>query len=127
MTKITPQAIRLDLSTHCQLKCPSCPTAQGKIKEQLGAGFVSLENLQKFIDQNPEIIHIELSNWGEVLLNPELPLILEYAYQNNVIITISNGANLNTAKAETLESLVKYRVRQITCSIDGASQETYSH
>jgi MoaA/NifB/PqqE/SkfB family radical SAM enzyme len=125
MTTINPQTIRLDLSTHCQLKCPSCPTAQGKIKEQLGAGFVGLENFQKIIANNPEILHIELSNWGEVLLNPELPLILEYAYQKNVIITISNGANLNTAKAETLEALVKYRVRQITCSIDGASQETY--
>jgi MoaA/NifB/PqqE/SkfB family radical SAM enzyme len=126
MTKINPQAIRLDLSTHCQLKCPSCPTAQGKIKEQLGSGFVSLENFQKIVDQNHQISHIELSNWGEVLLNPELPQILEYAYQNNVIITIMNGANLNTAKPEALESLVKYKVRQITCSIDGASQETYS-
>jgi len=125
MTTINPQTIRLDLSTHCQLKCPSCPTDQGKIKEQLGAGFVGLENFQKIVANNPEILHIELSNWGEVLLNPELPLILEYAYQNNVIITISNGANLNTAKPETLEALVKYRVRQITCSIDGASQETY--
>ena len=125
MTKINPQAIRLDLSTHCQLKCPSCPTAQGKIKEQLGSGFVSLENFQKIVDQNHQISHIELSNWGEVLLNPELPQILEYAYQNNVIITIMNGANLNTAKPEALESLVKYKVRQITCSIDGASQETY--
>lgn len=126
MTIITTQAIRLDLSTHCQLKCPSCPTAQGKIKEQLGSGFVSLNNFKQIIANNPEVLYIELSNWGEVLLNPELAEMLAYAYQNNVNITISNGANLNTAKPEILEAIVKYQVRQITCSIDGASQATYS-
>ncbi|MGL5033425.1 MAG: radical SAM/SPASM domain-containing protein [Microcystaceae cyanobacterium] len=126
MSTITPHAIRLDLSTHCQLKCPSCPTAQGKIKEQLGSGFVSFDNFKKVIANNPEILYIELSNWGEVLLNPELPEMLAYAYENNVNITISNGANLNTAKPESLEALVKYQVRQITCSIDGASQATYA-
>ncbi|MEB3312092.1 MAG: radical SAM protein [Snowella sp.] len=125
MTQITPQVIRLDLSTHCQLKCPSCPTAQGIIKEQLGAGFVSLENFKKIIADNPEVMSIELSNWGEVLLNPQLPQMLEYAYQKNVLINIGNGTNLNTAKPEVLESLVKYQVRVITCAIDGASQETY--
>ncbi len=126
MTQITPQVIRLDLSTHCQLKCPSCPTAQGLIKEQLGAGFVSFENFKKIIADNPEVMSIELSNWGEVLLNPQLPEMLAYAYEKNVLITIGNGANLNTAKPDLLEAIVKYQVREITCSIDGASQETYS-
>ena len=126
MTAITPYSIRLDVSTHCQLKCPSCPTAQGKIDTELGSGFVSLDQFQDLIENNPDVLHVELSNWGESLLNPQLPLMLEVAYRHNVIITISNGANLNTVKPEALEAIVKYRVRQITCSIDGASQETYS-
>jgi len=126
MTAITPHSIRLDLSTHCQLKCPSCPTAQGKIDSELGSGFVSFDQFRDLIENNPELLHVELSNWGESLLNPQLPLILETAYRHNVIVTISNGANLNTVKPEALEAIVKYRVRQITCSIDGASQETYS-
>ncbi len=36
-----------------------------------------------------------------------------------------NGVNLNHARDEVLEGLVKYRVRGVKCSIDGASPETY--
>lgn len=37
-----------------------------------------------------------------------------------------NGVNLNHASDAILEALVKYKFRGLTCSIDGASQETYS-
>src|SRR5262249_38648213 len=40
-------------------------------------------------------------------------------------ITIENGANLNNVREAALEALVKYQVRMMTCSIDGASPETY--
>src|SRR5439155_19972245 len=36
------------------------------------------------------------------------------------------GANLNHVKKEVFEDLVRYRVAGITCSIDGASPETYA-
>jgi hypothetical protein len=38
---------------------------------------------------------------------------------------MSNGVNLNHARDEVLEGLVKIRVRAVNCSIDGASWETY--
>jgi MoaA/NifB/PqqE/SkfB family radical SAM enzyme len=68
---------------------------------------------------------VELSNYGELFLNPELPKIMEHAFTSGVQLTADNGANLNTVREETLEALVKFRFRRITCSIDGASAETY--
>jgi len=68
---------------------------------------------------------VELSNYGEIFLNPQLLLILEYAHSKGVAIEVTNGANLNHVKDEVLEGLVKYQVRAMTCSIDGASPETY--
>jgi len=120
-----PRSARLDISTHCQLKCPSCPTAAGLIAEQLGAGFTDATQFEKFVRVNPQIAHIELSNWGEVLLNPDFPAITAIAFRHHVALTIGNGVNLNTAKAEALEALVRDKIRLITCSIDGASQPTY--
>jgi MoaA/NifB/PqqE/SkfB family radical SAM enzyme len=38
---------------------------------------------------------------------------------------IANGANLNHVREEVIEGLVKYAAAAITCSIDGASPETY--
>jgi MoaA/NifB/PqqE/SkfB family radical SAM enzyme len=51
--------------------------------------------------------------------------ILEYADRKGLAITIENGANLNHVSDEVLAGLVKYKVRIMTCSIDGASPETY--
>ena len=45
--------------------------------------------------------------------------------EKNVAVSIANGANLNNVRDEVLEGLVKYRVRLITCSIDGATPESY--
>ena len=84
-----------------------------------------MDNFRQLIDENPSLTRVELSNFGEVLLNPHLLRILEYASSKAVSITFSNGVNLNHATDELLEGLVKYRVRHITCSIDGASSETY--
>jgi len=122
---IKPKKIRLDAATVCQLKCPSCPTAQGEIKKTIGGGFLEFENFKRLVDENPCLSQIELSNWGEIFLNADLLKILEYGYQRNVALSASNGVNLNTVSEEVLEGLVKYKFRRMTCSIDGASNETY--
>lgn len=123
--KLNPRYVRLDASTVCQLKCPSCPTATGATGKKLGVGFLKLEDFKGFVRRNPNVAHIELSNWGEVFLNKEFAKILEYAYRHNVCLYIANGANLNNVREDMAEALVKYKLRRITCSIDGASQQTY--
>jgi MoaA/NifB/PqqE/SkfB family radical SAM enzyme/quercetin dioxygenase-like cupin family protein len=120
-----PRYVRLDASTLCQLKCPSCPTATGTTGKRLGVGYLKFEDFKKFVRQNPHVAHIELSNWGEVFLNKDLIKILKYAYRHNVCLYIANGANLNHVTEDVAHALVKYKLRRITCSIDGASQETY--
>jgi len=125
-TLVQPRKIRLEAATACQLKCPACPTASGETGKNLGVGFLKLKDFKIIVDKNPQVAHIELSNWGEILLNKELPEILEYAYKNNVAMYSRNGNNLNTASREALEAIVKYKLRVMTCSVDGATQETYA-
>ena len=122
---IRPRKLCLEASTVCQLKCPSCPTALGETGQHLGVGFLKFKDFKKIVDENPWLSTIELSNWGEVFLNKDLIKILEYAYTKNVALSAENGANLNHLPDATAEALVKYRFRKITCSIDGASPETY--
>jgi len=118
-------SIRLEASSFCQLRCPSCPTTSGAVHPVVGSGFLRFDNFRKLLDQNPSLNRVELSNYGEVFLNPHLLKILDYANSKEVAITFTNGVNLNHATDELLEGLVKYGVRHITCSIDGASSETY--
>jgi MoaA/NifB/PqqE/SkfB family radical SAM enzyme len=120
-----PRQIRLEASSFCQLRCPSCPTTGGFIHPAIGSGFLRYDDFRKLVDDNRQLERIELSNYGEALLNPELLMILEYAQQSGVAITLENGVNLNQARPSVLEGLVKYQVRSMTCSIDGARSETY--
>lgn len=122
---VLPRKMRLEASTVCQLKCPACPTATGATGKQLGVGTLKFENFKKLVDQNPHISEIELSNWGEILLNKDLIKIMAYAYKHNIVLTAGNSTNMNTASEEVLEALVKYKFREMSVSIDGASPETY--
>jgi len=92
----------------------------------LGAGHLKLADFESLLERNPQIAHVELSNYGEMFLNPDLAGILACAFEHKVTVSGSNGANLNFAREDDLDALVRYRVRALTCSIDGATQETYS-
>lgn len=120
-----PKRLRIEASSACNLRCPSCPTTTGHIHPAVGTGVLTIENFRRLLDQNPCVEKIELSNYGEVFLNPNLVAILRTAYERNVRITLNNGVNLNRCSEAMLEALVKYGVWSMTCSIDGASQETY--
>jgi MoaA/NifB/PqqE/SkfB family radical SAM enzyme len=122
---IRHKKIRLEASSVCQLRCPSCPNASKAILPTVGSGFLRFSDFQKILDENPWIAEIEISNYGEIFLNPDLLEIIKYAYERNVILTADNGINLNNVKRDVLEGLVKYKFRRMTVSIDGACNETY--
>jgi MoaA/NifB/PqqE/SkfB family radical SAM enzyme len=87
--------------------------------------MLSLAAFKQLIDANPSVKYIELSNYGEAFLNPNLLDMLAYAEERGVWLSVLNGANLNNVRPEVLEGVVKYRLWAILCSIDGATQATY--
>ena len=121
---IFSNSINVESSNVCQLKCPECATAKGEIQAALGHGYLSFTNFKAFVDKHP-ISNIELSNWGEMFLNPHLVEILEYAHLKNISLTANNGVNFNAASDKVIESLVKFKFKKMTVSIDGASNDTY--
>ncbi len=122
---VKPNRLRVEASSFCQLRCPSCPTTSGAIHPGVGSGFLRAADFEKLLDDAPWLRTVELSNYGEIFLNPELPRILEIAFERGIPVQAGNGVNLNTVRDSMLEAVVKYKVRMMKCSIDGASQETY--
>jgi hypothetical protein len=123
---IRPNKIRLEASSACQLSCPACPRASGATASVIGSGHLKIADFAEIVAANIDIREIELSNYGEIFLNPDLLAILEFAHRKGVDLTADNGTNLNTVLPDVLEGLVKYRLRRMTCSIDGATAETYA-
>ena len=119
-----PTKVRLEACTLCQLKCFGC-TFQKNNHKYLGGGYLKFGDFKKFVDHNKYIKEIELSNYGEIFLNPDLIQIMKYASDKNISLTATSGCNFNTVSDEQIHALVDYNFNRITLSIDGASQETY--
>lgn len=122
-----PTRIRLDVCNLCQLDCAKCwmRSREEEIKKSGGYGFIKFDTFKTFIDNHPFIRDIEISNHGEIFLNPELEDIIRYAYEKNIHLTAGNGVNLNYLPERIAEALVKYQFHFLTISIDGASSKTY--
>jgi FkbM family methyltransferase len=125
MPDIKPSKIRLEASSACQLKCASCYRNTEAFRSAVRNGFLKFGDFRKLVDENPWIKEIELSNNGEIFLNPELLEMIKHAHELGIALTADNGVNLNAVKEAVLEGLVKYRFKSMTVSIDGASSATY--
>lgn len=122
---VRPGRIRVEACSLCQLHCPSCPNAGKAISSAIGYGYLRARDFESLLDANPFVRDVELSNYGEIFLNPELTEIFRTAFERNVRLRADTGVNLNTADEAQLKAAVDYRLQSLTCSLDGASQETY--
>lgn len=124
--KDLPKKINLEACSMCQLRCPGCALRNNPelTKETCGFGYLSFKNFKKLVDDNA-IEEIELSNSGEIFLNPEIIDIIKYANEKNISLIDYDGVNLNYLTDEMAEALVLYNVECLTVSIDGASPESY--
>ena len=117
---ITPRNLRIDTSTYCQLKCPTCPNK--KLQDtDVGRGFMNIEDFKRLLDN--DITRVEIGNWGEPFLHPEMLEFLEYAHRR---VRIGILSNLNYINHDVIKGLVEYGVEKIVVSLDGVSQETYA-
>ena len=91
----------------------------------VGWGYLRATDFENLIEHSPNINRVELSNWGEIFLNPELLVIMKYAHSKGVRLTGDNGANFNKCDDEVLEGLVKYEFYSLRIALDGACTETY--
>src|SRR5436190_628744 len=55
--------IRLEAATICQLACPSCPTTQGVVKAQLGAGFLRFDQFRRIVVDNIRKVNAYKTRW----------------------------------------------------------------
>ncbi len=116
-------SIKIDASSLCQLNCPVCQS--WRLKERVGEGYLKFLDFKNFVDKYRNFKKIELSNNGEIFLNPDLNSIIKYAAERNIELRANNGVNLNSISNKTIECLVKYKFGSISVSIDGASEKTY--
>jgi hypothetical protein len=106
----------VDVSGFCNLKCISCP--RGNERDQPAGGLMKASTyrkvLKKLLAEIPMLGSIQMYAWGEPLLNPDLPEIVEATRAAQVLSAISS--NLNFGKH--LESVISARPDwfKVSCS-----------
>lgn len=118
-----PTALIVDLTTHCQLRCPLCPT--GLAREGRARQHIPVEAFRRLVDRYARTsLRLFLTDWGEPLLHPQAAELIAYAEARGLWTAIStNGLFLPD---ELAAGLVAARLSHATFSIDGATQESYA-
>ena len=113
----------IDPINVCNLRCPLCPTGRGVLARPRGR--MTLTDLERIIDEiAPYAYRIELYNWGEPLLHPDIFEMIQYVSRRMIMVGLSS--NLNRLNPEMARRLVESGLSQLIVSIDGATQETYA-
>ena len=116
-----PYMAHISPSGICDLDCVSCPTKDSKTQ---GKELLPLATFRKFIDEAGDtLIYIILWSWGEPLLNPDFPKMVEYAAQRNIITVTSS--NLNRLTSDQARDLVASGLDSLIIAVDGTTQASY--
>ena len=97
---------QVDVAGMCNLKCVSCP--RGNWPRHRKPGLMSAEAYRKLVDKiladDPWTGIITLYNWGEPLLNPELPEIIRITREKGLLSAISSNLAMKKDFGEVVEA-----------------------
>ncbi len=97
---------QVDVSGSCNLRCISCP--RGNFSEHRKPGFMTPEVyeklLKKVLREDPYTGLITLYNWGEPLLNKDLPELIRLTNQHGLLSAISSNLSLDMDFSEVVKA-----------------------
>jgi len=118
-----PSIAILDVAGVCNLRCRYCSTGIGRNNGRQPR-LISVALVDQFLAEvGRSLVSVNLYNWGEPLLHPQLPDIVRRFHQNRIFTSVST--NLNTARRDYLADLGAAGLDHLVISLSGASQEGY--
>ncbi len=125
-----PYRMKIESTNICNTKCRLCPTGQGLVSRPKGK--MEFDRYKQLIDRfKHHIVALDLSMWGDPLIVPDIYDMIRYAVDSGLWTYISS--NLHAYKLESkrgekshAERLVHSGLELLTCSLHGASQDTYA-
>ena len=115
---MTPKEVIIETADVCNLRCKFCPTLTGE-----GHGFMSYNTFQGLVDRIDFPCTVLPWFLGEAMLNPELPLMMEYMnFKKQRYYLTTNGMQYNDVFRVMLGP--DSSAYQIIFSLDGMFPET---
>lgn len=118
-----PKHVYMDPSSACHLHCPLCPTGANTIN--LPRRIMKFDDFKKYIDQIPTVEKLDLYNWGEPFLNPDIIRIIKYAKEKNIYTVLDSNLSL-ALDEKKMDEIVTSGLDELRVALDGASEKSYS-
>lgn len=120
-----PTFIAIEPANFCMLHCPQCPVGIQRKTEEHRA-LMPQQTWIKAINEAALYAHTIIFHFqGEPLLHPHLPEMIRYAHDHKLFTMLSTNAQLLTPAIA--EALIEAGLDRIIVSIDGLTEQTYSH
>ena len=118
-----PHILHVGVTTHCNLRCPACPTGNASLGRE--GKHLDFDLFCRTVDAlRGSLMFMLFWDWGEPFLHPKLPEMIEYAGRSGIRTVISTNGNV-VYSPEKLEQLVRANPTTLVGCVDGADQETY--
>lgn len=119
-----PLHMQFELTSYCNLRCPSCPTGTQELERD--PTFLAPELFERVWEETaPYLLTASLWGWGEPLLHPQLDRILRLARRHQVATFLStNGMPLQ--RESVRDALVEHPTTTLIVAIDGLTDDTNS-
>lgn len=118
-----PETGMIEPTNLCNLACPTCPTGTGKIKPLPQMTLAKFESVIEEVA--PRMRNLALWNYGEPLLNKELPRMIASAKKAGVKV-VKVSSNVHFLDGARGRALLESGLDVLILSVDGASQATYA-
>ena len=119
-----PFNMKVEATNICNTGCRLCPTGVGISGR--AKGKLDLQRYRSVIDQVKwHVLALDLSMWGDPLVVPQIYDMIRYAHDRRIWTYISSNLHAFKCDSEQAESLVQSGLDLLTCSLHGASLETY--
>ncbi|HUG70171.1 MAG TPA: radical SAM protein [Pirellulaceae bacterium] len=119
---IKPYDYQIDVSGVCNLRCLACPRSD-RFERHPSKGYMSVETFRQVLDkilrEDPLVGNVQLYQWGEPLLNPQLPEIIHAANDRGVKTAISSNMSVN----RDLEPIIAAGPGRFRVSVSGTGAE----
>ncbi|MFW6164045.1 MAG: radical SAM/SPASM domain-containing protein [Planctomycetota bacterium] len=118
-----PFFVMIEPTNACNLRCPLCPTGCGTLDRP--KAFLPLEQFQQCIDElGPYALEVNLTNYGEPMLHPDLPAMVAYAKAAGLKVRL--GTNGHFLTQDSARALVEAGLDAVYISYDGVDQDSYA-
>ncbi|MDD2524122.1 MAG: radical SAM protein, partial [Endomicrobiaceae bacterium] len=113
-----PYWLTIDPTNLCNLECRFCPT--GQKRDTRPKEIMTISRFKSIMGKiGRYLLYVEFCNWGEPLLNKNIPEMISIAKKYKARTFVSTNLNISMTE-EYAEKLVLSGLDRMTISVDGA-------